>query len=195
MGHAKALDKGTAKYPINRVLCKVYSVPKGNMSLVQDNIFVGAMPKKVYIGCIDNDAYHGSFQKSPFEFNHFNLNFIGVYVDGQPVPHNPLELNFELNSFIRAYQSLFSTINKSGEDRGLFISREEYVKQNVIFGFNLSEDLCDGEHWNLIKHSNLRMEMKFSKPLEQTICVIVFAEFENLIEINKSRNILFDFGN
>ncbi|GBN24006.1 hypothetical protein AVEN_153273-1 [Araneus ventricosus] len=27
LGHVKALEKETAKYPINRVLCKVYSVP------------------------------------------------------------------------------------------------------------------------------------------------------------------------
>ncbi|GIY99334.1 uncharacterized transposon-derived protein F54H12.3 [Caerostris extrusa] len=44
-GHAKALENGTAKYPLNRVLCKVYSVPQGSMSFVQDNIFVGQMPK------------------------------------------------------------------------------------------------------------------------------------------------------
>ncbi|GFT65516.1 uncharacterized protein F54H12.2 [Trichonephila clavipes] len=29
LGHAKALEKTSAKYPISRVLCKVYSIPKG----------------------------------------------------------------------------------------------------------------------------------------------------------------------
>lgn len=195
LGHAKALEKGTAKYPINRVLCKAYSVPKGNMSIVQDSIFIGQMPKRVIIGCVDNEAFHGSFTKSPFNFEHFDLNFIGIYVDGQPVPHNPLELDFARSSYIRAYQSLFLGTGKIGEDRGSFISREEYTDGNVIYAFDLSPDLCAGDHLNLIKHSNLRLEIKFSKPLPQTVCVIVFAEFENLIEINKTRNILFDFGN
>ncbi|GFX53828.1 uncharacterized protein F54H12.2 [Trichonephila clavipes] len=90
LGHAKALEKTSVKYPINRVLCKVYSIPKGSMSFIQDNIFSGQMPKKLFVGCVDNEAYHGAFSKSPYEFKHFNLNFIGVYVDGQPVPHNPL---------------------------------------------------------------------------------------------------------
>ncbi|GFU50557.1 uncharacterized protein TNCV_4884201 [Trichonephila clavipes] len=45
LGHAKALEKTSAKYPINRVLCKVYSIPKGSMSFIQDNIFSGQMPK------------------------------------------------------------------------------------------------------------------------------------------------------
>ncbi|GIY45145.1 uncharacterized protein F54H12.2 [Caerostris extrusa] len=56
--HAKALENGTAKYPLNRVLCKVYSVPQGSMSFVQDNIFVGQMPKRIIVGCVDNDAFH-----------------------------------------------------------------------------------------------------------------------------------------
>lgn len=195
VGHAKALQNGTAKYPINRVLCKVYSIPKGNMSFVQDNVFTGQMPKKVVIGCVDNEAFHGSLAKSPFNFQHFNLNFVGIYVDGQPMPHNPFEVNFEKKNFIRAYQSLFLGTEKMGQDRGIYISREEYSNGSTLYAFDLSPDLCDGEHLNLIKHSNLRLEMKFTKSLENTICVIVFAEFENLIEINKSRNILYDFGN
>ncbi|GIY20858.1 hypothetical protein CDAR_607591 [Caerostris darwini] len=58
LGHAKALENGTAKYPLNCVLCKVYSVPQGSMSFVQDNIFVGQMPERIIVGCVDNDAFH-----------------------------------------------------------------------------------------------------------------------------------------
>ncbi|GFS36563.1 uncharacterized protein F54H12.2 [Trichonephila inaurata madagascariensis] len=107
LGHAEALEKTSAKYPITRVLCKVYSIPKGSMSFIQDNIFSGQMPKKLFVGCVDNEAFHGAFSKSPYEFKHFNLNFIGVYVDGQPVFHNPLELDFSKDQYIRAYQTLF----------------------------------------------------------------------------------------
>ncbi|GBN69536.1 hypothetical protein AVEN_183598-1, partial [Araneus ventricosus] len=82
LGHVKALEKETAKYPIDRALCNVYSVPHGNMSMVQDNIFVGQMPKRIIVGCVENDAFHGTFQKSHFEFKHFDMNCIGVYVDG-----------------------------------------------------------------------------------------------------------------
>ncbi|GBM41471.1 hypothetical protein AVEN_130937-1 [Araneus ventricosus] len=83
LGHVKALEKETTKYTIYRVLCKVYSVPQGSMSMVQDNIFVGQMPKRIIVGCIENDAFHGTLQKSPYDFKHFDMNFIGVYVDGQ----------------------------------------------------------------------------------------------------------------
>ena len=191
LGHAKSLEKTTAKYPINRVLCKAYSIPAGNMSFVQDNIFIGQMPHRIVIACVDNDAFNGNYKKSPFEFKHYNINFMGVYIDGQPVPHNPLQPNFEKNNFIRAYQNLF--IN--AENKGLYLSRSEFSDGYSIFLFELSADLCDGSHLNLIKHSNLRLEIKFGTALSQTISLLVYAEFENLIEIYKAQNILYDFGN
>ncbi|GFW91765.1 uncharacterized protein F54H12.2 [Trichonephila clavipes] len=78
---------------------------------------VGQMPKKLFVGCVDNEAFHGAFSKSPYEFKHFNLNFIGVYVDGQPVPHNPLELDFSKDQYIRAYQTIFVGTDRMGQDR------------------------------------------------------------------------------
>ncbi|GIX75331.1 uncharacterized protein F54H12.2 [Caerostris extrusa] len=65
MGHEKALENNAAKYYLNRVLCKVYSVPQGR-----------------------------------------------IYVDGQPKPHAPLELNFDKNNYIKGYRSLFSLTEK-----------------------------------------------------------------------------------
>ncbi|GFY41809.1 uncharacterized protein F54H12.2 [Trichonephila inaurata madagascariensis] len=88
LGHMKALEKETAKYKINRVLCKVYSIPQGSMSFVQDNIFIGQMPKRIVVRYVDNDSFHGTFEKS-FDFKHYDINFIGVYVDGQPTPQSP----------------------------------------------------------------------------------------------------------
>lgn len=189
VAHAKALEKTTAKYPIDRVVCKVFSIPQSSYSFVQDNVFSGQMPKRLIIACVDNDAFNGNYQKSPFEFNHYHTNFVGVYVDGQPVPHQPMHLDFEKQNYIQAYQNLFL------KSDGLYLTRTEFAQGYTLFLFDLSPDLCDGEHFNLIHHSNLRLELKFSKALEKTVSLIVFAEFESLIEINKSRNVLFDFGN
>ncbi|XP_054715550.1 uncharacterized protein F54H12.2-like [Uloborus diversus] len=186
LGHAKALEKSTAKYPINRVICKAYFIPAGNMSYVQHNIFTGQMPNRIVIACVDNDAFNGNYKKSPFEFKYYDINFIGVYVDGQPLPFNPLRPNFAKNNFIRAYQNLFRTAG----DKGLYLSRSDFALGYALFCFELSPDLCDGSHLNLVRHSNLRLEIKFATALLQTISLIVYAEFENLIEINKSRNIL-----
>ena len=39
MGHVKALEKGTAKYPLRRVHCKVFSIPRSAMSHTRKRLF------------------------------------------------------------------------------------------------------------------------------------------------------------
>ena len=60
----KALEKGTAKYPIRPVDCKVYSMPQGAMSHTHDNVFLGTLPKRLIMWCIENDAYNEYSKKT-----------------------------------------------------------------------------------------------------------------------------------
>ena len=68
IGHTEALNHTTAKYPINRVECKVFSAPRGNYSGNQPNIFQGKLPDRIFIGMVDSTAFNGSFKKNPFNF-------------------------------------------------------------------------------------------------------------------------------
>jgi hypothetical protein len=43
MGHVKALEKTSCKYPVRRVEVKVDTVPTGNMNYVQDNMLFGQL--------------------------------------------------------------------------------------------------------------------------------------------------------
>ena len=41
LAHAKALEKANAKYSIRRVECKTFSIPRGNLDVSQENVFLG----------------------------------------------------------------------------------------------------------------------------------------------------------
>lgn len=192
LGHAKALEKSTAKYPIDRILCKTYSVSPGSWSFMQDNVFLGHMPKRVIIACVENGAMNGQYGKNPFLFAHHNVSFLSIYVDGQPVPCKPLELNFKKNNYVRAYYSLFGGFER---DKGIYLTQEEYAKGHVLYAFDLTPDMCDGSHFNLQHQGNLRVEMKFSEAVGRTLSVLIYAEFQNAIEITKTRHVLCDFAN
>ena len=64
MAHIKALERGTAKYPLRPVECKVYSIPQGAMSHTHDNLFLGTLPKRLILWCVDNDACNGEYSKT-----------------------------------------------------------------------------------------------------------------------------------
>ena len=77
---------------------------------------------------------------------------------------------------------------------GNALSLHDYGRGYTLFGFDLSPDLSDGGHFDLVKHGSLRLEIKFGTALEQSINVIVYAEFDNVLEIDKARNVVFDYS-
>ena len=181
MAHIKALEKGTAKYPLRPVDCKVYSIPQGAMSHRHENLFLGTLPKRLILWCIDNDAYNGNYAKNPFNAKNNAINFLAVYVDGRQVPAKPLQPNFETGSCIRSYVNLFSSTGKQGQDGGNNLTRDEFADGYTFFGFDLTPDACDGGCFHLVRKGNLRIEIHFATALAQTVNVVVYSEFEAVL--------------
>ena len=46
LAHAKALQHGTAKYPLRRVEVKMFTIPQGNRSFLKESLFWGQLPTR-----------------------------------------------------------------------------------------------------------------------------------------------------
>ena len=79
MAHIKALEKSTVKYPMRSVDCKVYSILAGARSHTHENLFLGILPKRLVLCCIDNDAYNGAYEKNPFHAKNNDINFLQTF--------------------------------------------------------------------------------------------------------------------
>ena len=96
--------------------------------------------------------------------------------------------------YIRAYDSLFAGTEKLCKDEGLFISREDFNRGYALYAFDLSADLGEDDHFSLVRQGSVRLALKFAAVLDTTVSVIAYAEFENIIEVDRDRNVVFDFG-
>ncbi|XP_069138860.1 uncharacterized protein F54H12.2-like [Argopecten irradians] len=180
LAHAKAMEISPAKYPIRRIYMKVFSVPRGNHDFVKDNIFLGQMPKRLIIGCIDSDAYSGLIAKNPFNFKHFDINFVALNVDGKPIPTTPLQPNFNQKLYARSYNGLFTTTGKTHHDEGNNISRDEYGTGFTLFGcFNLTfSGDCVGHTISItvgIRTPDIGIDE--ARPVATRISLTIFAQF------------------
>ena len=195
MGHANALEYGTAKYPIKRVVCKSFTVPAGYLDVSHEKLFTGQLPSRLVIGLVDNEGFNGVLTRNPFNFHHFNVSDISVYLDGQE-SHviKPLKPSFGDGQYVDAYMSLFAGTGKINRDEGNYITRAEYPLGYTLYAYDLSPDLSEDDHFNLTRQGSLRILLKFSEALQRTVTVIAYAEFENIIEIDRNRNVIFDFG-
>ncbi|KAJ7310342.1 hypothetical protein JRQ81_007251 [Phrynocephalus forsythii] len=104
LGHSEALLTSNAKYPVERVGMKVFSIAAGSLECNQENLFfLGQLPKKLVIGFVENAAFSGGYTNNPFNFKHFNVNFVALYVDGVQVPAKPLQPDFANGICVREY--------------------------------------------------------------------------------------------
>ncbi|XP_043349901.1 uncharacterized protein F54H12.2-like [Dermochelys coriacea] len=182
LGHAEALLTTNAKYPVDRVGMKVFSIPVGSRVSNQKNLFLGQLSKMLVLGFVDNDAFSGSYTKNHFHFKHYDINFVALYVDGEQIPTKPLQPDFKAGHCVREYMNLVQTAGKHMKDRSLLIDCEEFAQGYTLFAFDLSPDQECADHHSLIKTRNLRAEIYFGKAL--TINMIVYGVFDNVIEIN-----------
>ncbi|XP_071579508.1 uncharacterized protein F54H12.2-like [Temnothorax nylanderi] len=175
LAHARMLSKTTAKYPLTRVEVKTFTIHAGLVGESIDNVILGQLPKRIIVGFVDNRAFNGDRKLNPLLQPSFSKD-------------EPL--------YVEAYHSLFSGTGIHFLNEGNSISREDYAEGFTLFAFDLTPDLsanCAG-HWNLVKHGSLRLEVRFEKALTATVNCIVYAEFDNVLEIDSSRQIIVDFA-
>lgn len=195
VAHARALAIAPAKYPITRVEIKTVTISAGIQSKTVDNLYLGQLPKRCIIGFVSNDRVNGDFKLNPYNFTHFNFNYLALFVDSAQVPSKPLTPDFENKLYARNYNTLFSDSGIFFSDAGNGVSYTEYPNGYCLTVFDLTPDLsCREQHWNIIRSGTLRFEVRFAKPLVQTVTAIVYSEFDNLIEIGQNRTVSLDFS-
>jgi len=196
LAHEKMLAKQTAKYPLTRVEVKVFHLPSGQKSFTHEGLYMGQLPKRIVIGIVDNRAFNGDLSLNPYEFKHCDLNFLSLHMDGQQIPWAPLKPSYATDNYIRAFFTQFSSGDGINTDTGNTIDREEFKLGNTLYCFDLTPDLSSSSahHFNIIKRGNLRVEMAFEHVLAFTGNVIVYSEFESVIEIDNARKVTHDYA-
>jgi len=195
LAHAKTLERSPAKYPIRHVVCKSFTIPQYYLDVSHEKLFSGQLPTRIVIGLVDNRAYNGDRQRNPLNFQHFNLNEIVVYFDGQQQHAvRPVQPDCGHGLYTRAYNSMFAGPGKLCKDEGLYISREDYSAGYALYAFDLTADLGEEDYFSLVRQGSVRLSLKFFSALANTVTAVAYAEFENVIDVDRDMDVVFDFG-
>lgn len=195
LAHSKLLDQGKlVKYPTRRGVVTSFTISQNSLSFNKENVVSGQLPRRVVIGLVRNAAFNGTITQNPFNFEHFHLNYLTLNIGSQSIPSQPLKPDYEHNEYLQAYMTLFEGTGMLNANKGHGIQREQYKEGYALYVFDLTADMCEGSHIDPIKHGSLRMEAHFSQPLPCTVNVVVYSEYDNIIQIDRARNIITDFA-
>ncbi|XP_069083615.1 uncharacterized protein F54H12.2-like [Pleurodeles waltl] len=89
LAHAEALQLSNVKYTMERMALKIFSMPTSIRLTQQQNVFLGLPPKLIIIGFVDNTAFSGLYTSNPFNFKHYDINYVGLVHEGAVIPVKP----------------------------------------------------------------------------------------------------------
>ena len=79
------------------------------------------------------------------------------------------------------------------DDRGHDINREDFKNRYALYAFDLMPDMAEGSYTDRIKYGNICMDIHFTAALTATVNMIVYAEYDSLIQIDQACPIITDF--
>lgn len=188
ISHQKLLEGGvSAHYPLTLADIKQYTIPSGNQSFIEENIFLGRVPSRIVIGLVSNASFNGDYRLDPYLFDHFNLNYISVTVNNMPIPIRGLNMDFSKGQYMLPYYMLHASLGMTSENQGLMFDRDEYVNGNVLFAYDLN-DISSSDPTLVLENSgSVRIELKFAKPVAEAVTCIIYSESQAMINIDKYR--------
>lgn len=192
LGHAAALMRGNALYPLSRATVKTYSIPENSRICNQENLFLGAIPKYVVLGMVHHDAFTGRRDLSPFNFKHNDVEYLALCQDGRQDPAKAFQPQFNQGCSVREFYNMIIATGRHLKDLPLSINRSDFNRGYSLFVFNLNPTE-DNDALSPMSNGNLRLEMRFRVPLPHTTTLIVYACYDSILEISSKRQVLVDY--
>ena len=184
-----AINKTPAIYPITQSKIKTFLIPKDVRQERISNIFRGVLPRSIIVGFVTTDAANGAINANPFKFEHFKLNHFQMYINGDPLLTEAFQPDFANLKFFREYRWFMDNLGWAHDKESNGVTMEEFKTNTFFLPFDLSPDLSNGATLSQLKEGSLDVLVSFNENLAQNVQMIVFATFNELLLIDKDRNV------
>jgi hypothetical protein len=180
-------DGALVTYPMKKVEVKAYTLAPGTVQNVNENILTGILPDRIIIGLIRSTDYAGNITTNPFNFQDFGLSFIDVSVNGDKSSSVPIHVDFNADQYIQLYYNLFYALGITNDDCGIEMTRSDF-KGSPLMAYNLRHVK---DSFTLPRHGSVKIELKFKNGLTEAVTVLVYAEYQSILHIDKNKNIFY----
>lgn len=167
---------------MRRVELKSYALPNGTIENVNETLLSGLLPDRIILGLVRSAAANGQLTSTPFDFKSHGLQTISVVMNGESTYQRTLRLD---QGVTEAYYDMYNDLAQNSCTEGPDISLTSYSTGKMLFIFNLNE-FSDG--FVTPRHGNIKIELKFSSPLSESITVICHADYPSVLFVDNNKN-------
>ena len=191
--HELALLKTNAKYPIRRIGVSFFTRGANRKDISEQNLCSGLLPRKIVFGIVRTESFSGDLHRNPFNFIHADLEHIVLRKNGDPVPFESINLDYDDNCHIMGYLSLLQATGRMFTDTNNGVDPfEDYPSGTALYGFDITPDESTGGNFQLLKEGKISLELKLKKAQSFPLTIVVYYEFDSLIQITHDRSVIYN---
>ena len=185
-----------AKFPTVRSEIRVFSHPANMTEFNQGNLFQGRIPDRLIVGLLHAHSYNGHYQYNPFSFQKFGLVSIKQLVRGEEYPYQTLELNqADTHRDMEGYFRFLQASEAWRKGQSSMVTPEMWGGTGccTLFMFNnVANGAADGGLMNPRQSGELRLVFRLGAAINHVINVLLYAEFENVLEIDGNSAVMYN---
>ena len=190
------MDRHMVSYPAVRSELRTYNILAMDRYYEINNPTQNRVPNLVVVGLTKAAGFNGDVTKNPFAFGKFNLSSIKQLVRGEEYPYETLELKHDnAHKNLRGYHRFLEATGCLRKSKGNMVRKEDWGqgKHCTLFVFeNAANRHLHRSVLNPKLSGELRMTLHFGANPGENLKAIVYAEFENILEIDRNKAVLYD---
>ena len=191
----RAGDKKWVKYLTVGSQIRTYTFPDNTTRFEKSNIFPGKVLDRMIVGLVRSEAFNGELNFYPFSFQKFGITRIRQIIGGEETPYTTLELNGgdDARDF-SGYHRMLQAMGKTFKGGASMIKPEEWGQGKnctLFFWNNVASGDADSPNRNQMLAGDVKLEIEFNAAVNQNLTVVVFGEFEHVLEVDNHGGIVY----
>ena len=183
-------------YTTVRSEIRTFNHPNDSVYFEANNVFHNQLPNQVIVALMDQTAFNGSDTKYAFSYKTFNITSIKQLVRGEEYPYRILELDHQnASKDLRGYHQFLQATECLTKRKGNMVRAEDWGRNKgcTLFVFNNApSEALSSSVLNPPQTGEVKILIRFGANPGVNLTVLVYGEFENLLEIDGNRTVLYD---
>lgn len=185
----ETIQSSPAQYPLQNYEMRYFTFNGNSTTLIEPALYTGSLPVRVVFGLVETAALDGHYQKSPFNFKHFNVTDINLKMNGKCVTNDPLRINIEANDYLQPFFWLYRSTGGIFGNREPVVDYSEYKTGHFIYSFDLIQDNEENSEISFHQPQDgiISLDIRFGQAPGVPISVVAMFEQESIITCDENR--------
>ena len=186
--HNALLTKSNAVLHYQKSVLKSYNIPQGTSSWTVHQFLNNQIPYQLLVSFVSSSASLGEFDKNPYNFENFGLNFLSLETEGYQ--NQVFKPDYDNDHCVEEYDALYEPSHGYVYSYTPVVHLEDFANGYAIYRFVLGS--TDYERAHRPKKGLSRLLITFKSAVTTPVLCLVYAKFHSHLEIDIMRNVYLD---